>query len=287
MRMPAPSPVLASEPAAPRCSRLTSTVSASRTMAWDRRPATSTTKPKPHEIVLRGRLVERTGLWHGLVSRLRPVVGWGRNGTKSITPGQEPRWYGFGCGSASGACDGSAHGHVARSAGRRVVQAAQDRRCGPAHSTLPRLPAPRPVQGLPGSRSSPGTGPARPAAQRTHPRRIRPPSGRVGHPGRGVARQACRPASRTVTRTTVRPPGERQRRRRGTGHDPRDTPRGPQSYAVATSPSAPGCSRRIATPAAPASVINSPVTRNAVSANASRAGTEPPPAIAPRNASTA
>ena len=38
MVSPAPSPVFFSDPVAPRCSRLTRTVSASRTMAWEGRP---------------------------------------------------------------------------------------------------------------------------------------------------------------------------------------------------------------------------------------------------------
>ncbi len=46
-RMPAPSPVFFSAPTAPRCSRLTSTVSAFATMSCEARPFTSTTNPKP------------------------------------------------------------------------------------------------------------------------------------------------------------------------------------------------------------------------------------------------
>ncbi len=46
--MPAPSPVLASHPHAPRCSRLIRTRSALRTISWERRPYMSTTKPTPH-----------------------------------------------------------------------------------------------------------------------------------------------------------------------------------------------------------------------------------------------
>ena len=47
MRMPAPSPVLASQPQAPRCSRLISTWRAWRTIACERCPLAWTTKPTP------------------------------------------------------------------------------------------------------------------------------------------------------------------------------------------------------------------------------------------------
>ena len=46
-RMPAPSPVLTSQPHAPRCARFISTCSAWLTMACDLRPFMSTTKPTP------------------------------------------------------------------------------------------------------------------------------------------------------------------------------------------------------------------------------------------------
>ena len=47
VRSPAPSPVFFSLPVAPRCSRLQRTCSALRTMSWEGRAFTSTTKPKP------------------------------------------------------------------------------------------------------------------------------------------------------------------------------------------------------------------------------------------------
>ena len=50
VRTPAPSPVFRSDPLAPRCSRLTSTVSASRTIPWEGRPAMSQTNPNPQEL---------------------------------------------------------------------------------------------------------------------------------------------------------------------------------------------------------------------------------------------
>ena len=46
-RMPAPSPVLTSQPHAPRCCRFISTWSACATIACDFRPLMSTTKPTP------------------------------------------------------------------------------------------------------------------------------------------------------------------------------------------------------------------------------------------------
>ncbi len=48
IRMPAPSPVLASQPQAPRCCRLISTWRPRAMTEWDRRPAMSTTNPTPH-----------------------------------------------------------------------------------------------------------------------------------------------------------------------------------------------------------------------------------------------
>ena len=48
IRMPAPSPVFASQPQAPRCSRLISSFSPCSTMACERRPLRWTTKPTPH-----------------------------------------------------------------------------------------------------------------------------------------------------------------------------------------------------------------------------------------------
>ncbi len=47
-RMPAPSPESGSEPVAPRCSRLRSTVSAWSTRVWDASPVRVATKPTPH-----------------------------------------------------------------------------------------------------------------------------------------------------------------------------------------------------------------------------------------------
>jgi hypothetical protein len=47
IRMPAPSPVFGSHPHAPRCRRFFSTVSAWLTIACERRPLMSTTKPTP------------------------------------------------------------------------------------------------------------------------------------------------------------------------------------------------------------------------------------------------
>src|SRR5580658_1466905 len=49
MRMPAPSPVLASHPQAPRWFRLTRMVRASRMILWDFFPLMLTTKPTPQE----------------------------------------------------------------------------------------------------------------------------------------------------------------------------------------------------------------------------------------------
>src|SRR5580658_7789738 len=49
MRMPAPSPVLASQPHAPRWFRLTRMVRASRIILWDFFPLMLTTKPTPQE----------------------------------------------------------------------------------------------------------------------------------------------------------------------------------------------------------------------------------------------
>ncbi len=91
-RIPAPSPVFASEPDAPRCSRLTRTVSASRTMACEGRPAMSTTKPKPqascsvdgsYSVRVCGTAMPPAG---------HPLVGMGRNRTQSTREGQGPWW---------------------------------------------------------------------------------------------------------------------------------------------------------------------------------------------------
>ena len=59
--MPAPSPVFASHPQAPRCSRLIRTSSALRTIAFDRRPLMSTTKPTPQASRLIFRVIEALG----------------------------------------------------------------------------------------------------------------------------------------------------------------------------------------------------------------------------------
>ena len=60
-RMPAPSPVSASAPAAPRWFRLHSAVSAWSTIAWLLRPCMSTTKPDAAAVVLEARVVEPLG----------------------------------------------------------------------------------------------------------------------------------------------------------------------------------------------------------------------------------
>ena len=61
IRMPAPSPVLASQPHAPRCSRLMSTCSACSTIACERWPLMCTTKPDAARVVLVARVVEALG----------------------------------------------------------------------------------------------------------------------------------------------------------------------------------------------------------------------------------
>ena len=57
-RMPAPSPVSGSAPAAPRWLRQHTAVSAWSTIAWLLRPFMSTTKPTPHAVVLEAGVVE-------------------------------------------------------------------------------------------------------------------------------------------------------------------------------------------------------------------------------------
>ena len=58
IRMPAPSPVLASQPHAPRCSRLTSSCSPCSMTSCERRPLTLTTKPDAAGVLLVLRMVE-------------------------------------------------------------------------------------------------------------------------------------------------------------------------------------------------------------------------------------
>ena len=81
IRIPAPSPVFGSAPAAPRCSRFSSAVIARETTSWVGRLSNRGDHPHAAGVVLEARVVETDGLWRLCAVRWHgsAPLGWSRS----------------------------------------------------------------------------------------------------------------------------------------------------------------------------------------------------------------
>ena len=201
--MPAPSPVLASDPAAPRCSRLTRTVRASRTMACEGRPAMSTTNPNPHaSCSVDGSY--RVRVWATAALHLRTparvgaeryAIGPRRAGTPVVIVGLR-----FGV--------AEAWSQAPRRRSRPVPPPAHSRRA-PSGPTLP--PAPNRRAPLRPRPSGPTLPPAPNRRAPLRPRPLRPDASSGPEPPRPLRPRPsrCTPCVRYRSRAALRPPHAR------------------------------------------------------------------------------